>query len=207
MHFLFPCWPCSFIQLCNLPSYNPLQYIQISGMPAANSAWWRKFYLLHPDIKLGDRDKRSAAFDGDKQKVYCAVCFETHVAELQVSDQNEVDAGLHPEGVQERHQIEAECMSYFSSCTDSILKYHSAVNKKGGKERLLWVATICGYYSQQSLVQLWIDGCWHSEHGERRIYIRKSGRHWYDQTVMTRTNLVDIMWYFLIYNYHELKLC
>ena len=123
-------------------------------MPVANSAWWQNFYLLHPDIKLGDRDKRSAAFDGDKQKVYCAVCFETHVAELQVSDQNEVDAGLHPEGVWERHQIEAECMSYFSSCTDSILKYHSVANKKGGKERPLWVATICGYYSQQSLARL-----------------------------------------------------
>ena len=37
--------------------------------------------------------------------------------------------------------------------------------------------------------------------------IRKLGRHWYDQTVMTRTNLVDTMWYFLIYNYHQLKLC
>ena len=85
-------------------------------MPAANSAWWQKFYLLHPDIKLGDRDKWSATFDGNKQKVYCAACFETHVAELQVSDQNEVDGGLHPEGVWERHHIEAECMSYFSSC-------------------------------------------------------------------------------------------
>ena len=39
------------------------------------------------------------------------------------------------------------------------------------------------------------------------LVIRKLGRHWYDQTVMTRTNLVDTMWYFLIYNYHQLKLC
>ena len=103
-------------------------------MPVANSAWGQKFYLLHPDIKLGDRDKWSAVFDGDKQKVYCAACFETHVAELQVSDQNEVDAGLCPEGVQERHQIGVECMSYFSSHTDSILKYYSVVNKKEGKK-------------------------------------------------------------------------
>ena len=38
-------------------------------------------------------------------------------------------------------------------------------------------------------------------------HIKKLGRHWHDQTVMTRTNLVDTMWYFLIYNYHQLKLC
>ena len=37
--------------------------------------------------------------------------------------------------------------------------------------------------------------------------IRKLGRHWYDQTAMTRTNLIDTMWYFLIYDYHQLKLC
>ena len=39
------------------------------------------------------------------------------------------------------------------------------------------------------------------------ISIRKVGRHWYDQTVTTRANLVDTVWYFLIYNYHKLKLC
>ena len=57
------------------------------------------------------------------------------------------------------------------------LKYHSVVNKKGGKEEPLWVATICGYYSQQSLMWLWIDEYWHLEHGERRIYA--FSKHWW----------------------------
>ena len=35
--------------------------------------------------------------------------------------------------------------------------------------------------------------------------IRKLGRHWYDQIVMTRANLVDTVWYLIIINWNYAK--
>ena len=43
-------------------------------------------------------------------------------------------------------------------------------------------------------------------HHQVLAVIRKLGRAWYDQPVVTRPYLVDTAWYFLIYIYHKLKL-
>jgi hypothetical protein len=78
---------------------------------STKKGWWRDFFLDIPDTLASGSDQFYGSLKSNKMKVYCARCFEQHVADASASDERGFLSGALSEQ-RSRATIERDCMLF-----------------------------------------------------------------------------------------------